>query len=94
MIRQSFHQELMQLEQELIRMGALVEDQLRRAVRSLTERNLVLARQVIATDRSPLSVHKIGKTLFISRPNRCSSRLFSLQYSRASLYHNTWEGIP
>ncbi|AUW93030.1 MAG: phosphate transport system regulatory protein PhoU [Sulfobacillus thermosulfidooxidans] len=50
MIRQSFHQELMQLEQELIRMGALVEDQLRRAVRSLTERNLVLARQVIAED--------------------------------------------
>ncbi len=50
MIRQSFHQELAQLEQELIRMGALVEDQLRRAVRSLTDRNIILARQVIEED--------------------------------------------
>jgi phosphate transport system protein len=50
MIRQSFHQELAQLEQELIRMGALVEDQLRRAVRSLTDRNITLARQVIEED--------------------------------------------
>lgn len=50
MIRKVFHRELDQLEQELIRMGALVEDQIRRAVKSLTERNLVLAQLVIADD--------------------------------------------
>jgi len=38
------------LEQELIRMGALVEDQIRRAVRSLDDRDLALAQEVIADD--------------------------------------------
>lgn len=50
MIRQFFRDELTELEQELIRMGALVEDQLRRAVRSLTEQNARLAEQVIQED--------------------------------------------
>ncbi len=50
MVRQTFHHELTDLEQELIRMGALVEDQLRRAVRSLTEQDVVLAHQVIVDD--------------------------------------------
>ncbi|MCL4352705.1 MAG: phosphate signaling complex protein PhoU [Firmicutes bacterium] len=50
MLRQSFRAELQQLDQELIRMGALVEDQIRRAVKSLTERNLTLADMVIADD--------------------------------------------
>lgn len=50
MLRQSFRAELQQLDQELIRMGALVEDQIRRAVKSLTERNLTLAHMVIADD--------------------------------------------
>ncbi len=50
MVRQTFHIELTDLEQELIRMGALVEDQLRRSVRSLTDRDVVAARQIIADD--------------------------------------------
>ena len=50
MIRQYFGDQLIGLEQELLRMGALVEDQLRAAVRSLTEKNSALARDVIAED--------------------------------------------
>lgn len=49
-MRQYFQEELKSLEQELIRMGALVEDQIRRAVRSLADQDLVLAREVIADD--------------------------------------------
>lgn len=50
MLRQSFRSELEQLDQELIRMGALVEEQIRRAVRSLTGQDLELAQQVVADD--------------------------------------------
>ncbi len=50
MIRQDFGDQLVELEQELLRMGALVEDQLRAAVRSLTERNSQAAREVIDDD--------------------------------------------
>ena len=50
MIRQGFGDQLMGLEQELLRMGALVEDQLRAAVRSLTEKNSALAHEVIEED--------------------------------------------
>lgn len=50
MIRQDFASQLVGLEQELLRMGALVEDQLRAAVRSLTEKNSALAQEVIAED--------------------------------------------
>ncbi len=50
MLRQSFRSELEQLDQELIRMGALVEEQIRRAVRSLTGQDLELAEHVVADD--------------------------------------------
>lgn len=50
MIRQYFGDQLVELEQELLRMGALVEDQLRAAVRSLTEKNSALAKEVIDED--------------------------------------------
>lgn len=50
MMRQDFGDQLVELEQELLRMGALVEDQLRAAVRSLTERNSQAAREVIDDD--------------------------------------------
>lgn len=50
MQRQYFTSQLVELEQELLRMGALVEDQLRAAVHSLTDKDSVLARQVIADD--------------------------------------------
>jgi phosphate transport system protein len=49
-MRPYFQAELNALEQELIRMGALVEDQIRRAVRSLADQDLDLAREVIADD--------------------------------------------
>jgi phosphate transport system protein len=50
MIRAFYREELVELEQELLRMAALVEDQIRAAVRSLTERHVELARHVIAED--------------------------------------------
>lgn len=50
MIRQDFKGQLVDLEQELLRMGALVEDQLRAAVRALVEKNSKLAREVIQED--------------------------------------------
>lgn len=50
MAREQFHRELQALEQDILRMGALVEEQMARAVQSLSERNLELADQVIADD--------------------------------------------
>jgi phosphate transport system protein len=50
MARELFHIELNALEQELLRMGALVEEQIARAVQSLTDRDLMLAQQVIDAD--------------------------------------------
>jgi phosphate transport system protein len=46
-----FHDELDHLKQTLLAMGALVEDQIQRAMRALVERDDVLARQVIERDR-------------------------------------------
>lgn len=46
-----FHEELDHLKQTLLAMGALVEDQIRRAMRALIERDDALARQVIERDR-------------------------------------------
>ena len=46
-----FHDELDQLKQTLLAMGALVEDQIRRAMRALTDRDDVLAKNVIDRDR-------------------------------------------
>jgi phosphate transport system protein len=50
MVRQYFNTQLVDLERDLLRMGALVEDQLRAAVRSLTEKDSAMAREVIAED--------------------------------------------
>jgi phosphate transport system protein len=46
-----FHEELDQLKQTLLAMGALVEDQIRRVMAALVERNDGLAREVIERDR-------------------------------------------
>jgi phosphate transport system protein len=48
--REQFHTELKSLEQEILRMGTLVEEQIARAVDSLTTRDLKVAQQVIAED--------------------------------------------
>ncbi|MCL8206661.1 MAG: phosphate signaling complex protein PhoU [Actinomycetia bacterium] len=50
MAREQFHTELKSLEQEILRMGTLVEEQIARAVDSLTTRDLKVAQQVIADD--------------------------------------------
>ncbi|MGH7391129.1 MAG: phosphate signaling complex protein PhoU [Candidatus Rokuibacteriota bacterium] len=46
-----FHEELDGLKQTLLAMGALVEDQIRRAMRALVERDEALAQDVIERDR-------------------------------------------
>ncbi len=46
-----FHEELDALKQTLLAMGGLVEDQIRRAMRALLERDDVLAQDVIDRDR-------------------------------------------
>jgi phosphate transport system protein len=48
--REQFHTELKSLEQEILRMGTLVEEQIARAVDSLTTRDLKVAQQVIEDD--------------------------------------------
>ena len=46
-----FHEELEALKQTLLAMGGLVEDQIRRVMRALLERDDVMAREVIERDR-------------------------------------------
>jgi phosphate transport system protein len=50
-MRRHFHEELEGLKQTLLAMGALVEDQIRRVMRALIERDDALARSVIERDR-------------------------------------------
>ena len=47
-----FHEELDGLKQTLLAMGAMVEDQIRRVMRALVERDEALARDVIERDRA------------------------------------------
>jgi phosphate transport system protein len=51
-MQRHFHEELDQLKQTLLAMAALVEDQIRRAMQALVERDDDLARQVIDRDRA------------------------------------------
>jgi phosphate transport system protein len=48
--REQFHTELEALEREILRIGALVEEQMARAVDALSRQDLALARQVIDDD--------------------------------------------
>jgi len=50
MVRKSFHQELEELKEDVLKMGMLVEAAICRAVKSLAERDLELARRVIEED--------------------------------------------
>lgn len=50
-MQRHFHEELEGLKQTLLAMGALVEDQIRRVMRALVERDEALAREVIDRDR-------------------------------------------
>src|SRR5207249_9423738 len=49
-MQRHFHEELDALKQTLLAMGALVEDQIRRVMRALVERDEALARDVIERD--------------------------------------------
>ena len=46
-----FDEELAELKQKILRMGAMVEDQIQQAIKALVDRDEVLARQVIENDR-------------------------------------------
>jgi phosphate transport system protein len=50
-MQRHFHDELESLKQTLLAMGGLVEDQIRRVMRALLERNDALAQEVIDRDR-------------------------------------------
>jgi phosphate transport system protein len=50
-MQRHFHEELEALKQTLLAMGGLVEDQIRRVMQALLERDDVLAREVIERDR-------------------------------------------
>jgi phosphate transport system protein len=50
-MQRHFHEELEALKQTLLAMGGLVEDQIRRVMRALTERDDALAQDVIDRDR-------------------------------------------
>ena len=50
-MQRHFDEELGDLKQKILHMGALVEDQVERAKKALTERNEALAKQVIQDDR-------------------------------------------
>lgn len=51
MVQRHFDEELGDLKQKILHMGALVEDQVERAKKALIERDEVLAKQVIEDDR-------------------------------------------
>ena len=50
-MQRHFHEELVALKQTLLAMGGLVEDQIRRVMRALLERDDVIAQEVIDRDR-------------------------------------------
>jgi len=50
-MQRHFHEELEALKQRLLAMGGLVEDQIRRVMRALVERDDALAREVIERDQ-------------------------------------------
>jgi len=50
MVRQTFERELQRLEDELLKMGKMVDEAIRRAVESLKQRDFEASRQIIADD--------------------------------------------
>lgn len=74
--RKSFHLELEELQQDLLRMGSLVEKAIAEAVRSLAERDLELAEKVVEGD-------DLIDTMELDIENRCL-RLLALQQPMAS----------
>lgn len=52
MVRESFHSSLEALQKDLLRMGALVEEMIHLAVKSLRDQDAELAREVVAEDEA------------------------------------------
>ncbi len=50
-MQRHFDEELAELKQKILRMGALVEEQIQQAAKALVERDVILAQQVIDNDR-------------------------------------------
>ncbi|SHG48468.1 phosphate transport system protein [Thermosyntropha lipolytica DSM 11003] len=50
MVNDSLHSELGRLKEEILKMGRLLEEQVYKSVKSLVEKDVVLAREVIAND--------------------------------------------
>ncbi len=50
MMRKKFHGELEELNQELLKMGSMVEERIHKSVRALKEQDVELAREIIETD--------------------------------------------
>ena len=71
-MRPHFHVEIREMKETLVRMAGMVEDAIRKAVRSLSERDPELAREVIETDR------EIDR-LEIEVEDRCLSMLAKYQ---------------
>src|SRR5258705_9148018 len=90
-MQRHFHDELEALKQTLLAMGGLVEDQIRRVMRALTERDDALAQEVIERDQqvnaydvevdetcvSLLALHQpaAGDLLFITTPMKIVTHL-------------------
>ncbi len=74
--RKSFHTELQELQADILHMATLVADAIERAVRSLKERDVPLAQEVVAQD-------DILDNLQIDIENRCLN-LLALQQPMAS----------
>jgi len=50
-IQRRFDEDLAELKQKILRMGSLVENQIRQALKALVDRDDILATQVIENDR-------------------------------------------
>lgn len=80
MARETFHQQLEELQKELLKMGTLVEEAIHRAVRSLSEKDSALAREVINNDDQvddmELEIEKLCLSLFaLQQPMAADLRL-------------------
>ncbi len=68
MARETFHEQLEELQKQLLHMGTMVEEAVERAVRSLSDQNIALAQAVIdgddAIDELELDIEQRCMTLF------------------------------
>jgi phosphate uptake regulator len=56
MARQTFHQELREIEESVIQMAALVEREVARAMQALSQLDTVLATEIVSSDSASVAV--------------------------------------